>query len=544
MELDPVESRKQIRSLLDANPRAFLSAAVAVLRKQGEMRGAQFVASLLVTSGLLLSALCDPSLSHEEALAIARVAMHADSAKDVMLGRASADRVASSQVIRILEQSAGSRDFLPLLIRLLRQPNPYLRSKAVLMLARDTHNVNWVRKTLGDPDARIRANAVEAIWGVDTIESRELLESLRTDANNRVAGNALLGLYQLGETASIPEMIAMARHEDPAFRTTAAWVMGETGHLRFIDALTGLLDDSFTAPRRGARSALSRIHNAVARTREFPARRVAARFLQEVDSRRERRIALALGAVETTDDSSLLATHLFLAEDGNAVHRYRMERLGSSEGSRVRFLLPASSSASVSAWTGLVLSCLRLKRATDSWSCFPYASGVPQSSDVPAEESGGGFLKDEAAIREDFKRLELLATRTDVWHAVWRSVQKEGADADRGPNLIVCNDSSSDCGPGSALISNARESRALIQVISSVPNSALEDFCKQVNGNFLLGRTAPVLAGMLEQAYLNLKADYVVSYEPVEPQAKALKIALSDPLGCGETSIPIPLPGV
>ncbi len=540
MELDPVESRKQIRNLLDANPRAFLAAAVAVLRKQGEMRGAQFVASLLVTSGLLLPALCDPTLSHEEALAVARVAMRADSAKDVMLGRASADRVASSQVIRILEQSAGSRDFLPLLIRLLRQANPYLRSKAVLMLARDTHNVNWVRKTLGDPDARIRANAVEAIWGLDTTEARELLKSLRTDTNNRVAGNALLGLYHLGETASIPEMIAMSRHEDPVFRTTAAWVMGETGHPRFIDALTGLIDDPFAAPRRGARSALSRVHNAVARVREFPARRVAARFLHAADSLGERRIALALGAVETAGDASVLATHLFLAEDGRAVHRYRMERLGSSEGSRVRFLLPASNSASVSAWTRLVLSGLRLKRAMDSWSCFPYASGVPQSSDVPAEENGGAFLKDEAAVREDFKRLELLATRTDVWHAVWRSIQQEGANTGGGPNLIVCNDSSSDCGPGATLISSARESRALIQVVSSVPNSALEDFCEQVNGSFLLGRTAPILAGMFEQAYLNLKSDFVVSYEPVEPRAKALTVALSHPLGWGETVIPLP----
>lgn len=51
---------------------------------------------------------------------------------------------------------------------------------------------------LGESDPRVRANAIESLWGVDSPEARTLLSFATNDANNRVVGNALLGLYHLG----------------------------------------------------------------------------------------------------------------------------------------------------------------------------------------------------------------------------------------------------------------------------------------------------------------------------------------------------------
>ncbi len=537
MESDPSECRKQIRQLLDENPRSFLSAAIEVMKEQADARGAQFVARLLVTSGLLLPALCDPSLSYEQALAIARLAVRADSMKEVMLGRASADRVASSQVIRILERTAGGRDSLPLLLRLLRQPNPYLRSKAVLMLGRDTRNVTWVKKILADADPRIRANAVEALWGVDTPEARELLGSLREDVDNRVAGNALLGLYRLGDATVIPEIAAMMGHEEPKFRATSAWVMGETGHPRFERMLSDLLKDPHTMARRTAIAAISRVHRAVARARQLPIRRLAAHF-RNPPSKGERRITLAISALAGTDISPILPTHVALAEDSKAVLQYRLEQPQDAERSAVAFLLPSAESGTASSWSSYTLACLTLKRPPDTWSCVPYASGVLQSGDAPAEETPPHFDSDEAAIRENFSKLPLRPTRNDIWHTIFRAVRPETACR----HLIICNDSPSDRAPGPGLIASVQEAGTLVQVISSVPNGALESLCTQVHGVFQVGHTPGALAALVEQAYLNLQVHYEIAYQPMVERPKKLKVMLCHPAGWGETVLAVPQP--
>ena len=542
LELDPPEYRKQIRQLLNENPQAFVSAAIEVMKNQLDTRGAQFVAGLLVSSGLILPALCEPSLTHEQALAMARIAMRADSTKEVVLGRASADRVASSRVIRVLEGKSGEKDHLSLLLRLLRQPNPYLRSKAVLMIARGTRNVNWVRKTLADADPRIRANAVEAIWGLDTPEARELLGSLRGDPNNRVAGNALLGLYRLGDAAIIPEIVHMAEHETPAFRSTASWVMGAAGHPRFAGELSRMLKDPHPVPRKAALAALGRIRHAVKQAQALPVRRLAAHFLSGRSNPEQRRVALAVAVRAGAESSPVLPTEIVLSEDDRAVHHYQVERPAGAEAASVVFLLPNSESGAPSSWSRYALACLALKRPADAWSCLPYSSGILQSGEVAAEEGAPRFAADEAAIREDFGKLPLAPARTDIWHAIWRSVKPDVERSGSRRHLIICNDSPSDRAPGVELIANVMASGSLVQVVSSVGNPALEGLCRRVSGLFLLGRTPAALAALVEQAYLNLQVHYEITYQPAVERAKTLKIVLCHPSGWGEASIPIPPP--
>ena len=72
-------------------------------------------------------------------------------------------------------------------------------------------------------DPRVRANAIEALWGSDSALARGLFREASRDVNNRVAGNALLGLYLLGDTSAVPQILKMAAQPDPLFRATAAW---------------------------------------------------------------------------------------------------------------------------------------------------------------------------------------------------------------------------------------------------------------------------------------------------------------------------------
>jgi HEAT repeat protein len=159
----------------------------------------------------------------------------------------------------VLSEIADAARIMPAIMRMMRHPNPHLRSKAVKMIGRGNRSSKWVQSRLGDADPRVRANAVESLWGVDTPEARALLNGAVTDSHHRVAANALLGLHHLGEPSVPAIVVKMAAHESARFRAAAAWVMGETGDSRFTDALRHLITEADAAVRRRAFAALARI---------------------------------------------------------------------------------------------------------------------------------------------------------------------------------------------------------------------------------------------------------------------------------------------
>jgi len=59
--------------------------------------------------------------------------------------------------------------------RLLRHSNAYMRSKAVIVVGRGSKSAKWARQRLNETDPRIRANAIEALWSVDTDEAKVVL---------------------------------------------------------------------------------------------------------------------------------------------------------------------------------------------------------------------------------------------------------------------------------------------------------------------------------------------------------------------------------
>ena len=50
-------------------------------------------------------------------------------------------------------------------------------------------------------DPRVRAGAIEALWHHPNDDTRSMLEAALADPHHRVMGNALVGLYGLGEFA-------------------------------------------------------------------------------------------------------------------------------------------------------------------------------------------------------------------------------------------------------------------------------------------------------------------------------------------------------
>jgi HEAT repeat protein len=120
-------------------------------------------------------------------------------------------------------------------------------------------NPDWLEKHLTHPDARVRANVIEAMWAVASRFTKDIYRRALSDQNNRVVGNALLGLYRQSPLSSFPQIIKVSCSSCAPFRATAAWVMGQTGDERFLDRLQEMLTETEESVLRVVRRSIELI---------------------------------------------------------------------------------------------------------------------------------------------------------------------------------------------------------------------------------------------------------------------------------------------
>jgi HEAT repeat protein len=206
------------------------------------------------------------ALNPRQAEILARVALERDASFISRLTRTLAvgsEMVLSPpRIVRILDvlsRVAQIATLRPTLARLSSHENLFVRSKSSLILARSHGNSNWIRKQFASKDARIRANAIESGWGLVDEQYRRICRDALLDENNRVQGNALVGLHRCSDENWADNMIGMASHKGESFRITAAWAMGYTGDACFIPVLQSLVAAGPGQVRWHAMRAISRI---------------------------------------------------------------------------------------------------------------------------------------------------------------------------------------------------------------------------------------------------------------------------------------------
>ncbi len=533
LDRDAVRSKRLIRQMLDEDRKAFLKSALQVLERDIDSAGAQYLVTLILGGGMLPAALCDLGLGKDKAVALARAAARIDPNVDVALARVLADRAAAADSAADFEHDAllievlavisdGARIF-PSLVRLLRHPNPHIRSKAVLLIGRGNRSAKWLRQRLSDSDPRIRANAAEALWGVDTGDARELLQSLLRDSNNRVAGNAILGLYRLGDASMIPELMAMARHGSALFRASAAWVMGETGDPRFTETVATLLREPHPVIRKRAFAALARLRAAV-QAGPGPRWRLSARILEPEPGKTARRVMLGIAGADGSPGPALLATQIFLSEDGEPVARYRVVDRPLPETIPVVFVLPRIGGR-------IAADCLRWKRPSDLWACLFYAREMPRTPLPPLS-----FLRFQS--RPDLIAAELdntppAAECLDVWHTLVRALDPENGGVAGKRHVVVFIDANDRPAPGEQLRAAVAAGQACVQIVSTAADPVVQEFCRRINGQFQVGWTDGAV-----DACVALLGRYEIVYQPVNPDARVLKIRVHGPGMCAETFLP------
>jgi hypothetical protein len=203
----------------------------------------------------------------------------------------------AERAIEILDEASRGHRLLPVLGHLVHSDDSRMSAKATLFVGRRLQNPEWTARQLKRDDARIRANAVESIWGLKSTRAKALLEHSLKDFSSRVKGNALVGLHLIGESGVVAQVDLLAASSHYGARSTAAWTMGRIGDPCFVPALTGLMRDEYPMVRGAALRSLIEIRRIESKTAQAIAARAleAARSAPEVVAEKIEKAGDALG---------------------------------------------------------------------------------------------------------------------------------------------------------------------------------------------------------------------------------------------------------
>lgn len=550
-------NQRIVEDLLGSDPDLFFRGALEALSTQEESRGIRFLVGLLVANDVLEPILCESLLPIEKAAAAVRIAIQIDPMVETGLARHVADAVTAgthprlaanaSRLLDVLARVSDGTRILPSLSRLLHSSDVGLRSKAALMMGRSNRSAVWVQSHMSDTDPRLRANAIEGLWGVDTDEAHELMLSALRDANNRVVGNALYGLYSMGDSASLAETVKLTAHPVAVFRATAAWVMGETGDSRFRTTVAQLLRDEHPMVRSRALWAVARIKSTTARAVTGQPWRLSSLLLETPGTgppagpRPVRHVQVAVGATGVAQPS-LRAIEFLLTEDGQPILNYRLTVRPSPPPMSVVFLFPRGGEAGEPPWVTGALACLAGKRTSDLWAYLPWMPAGEAPAAAAPENQEISFTPNHDALAESFRRMTERAECSDMWQTLWRALRAD-ANVARGRRHVIVFASEQVGGvAGHGLIATVTAARGIVQFISSASNPALENLCAKTRTSYTYASTSEEIVAGIEQAYLNLNARYELSYQTLSQEARELKIRIQSAAGWGETTVAIPPP--
>jgi len=263
-------SKRDMRRMLEKDAASFLQSSCRILKASTKGPGAEYLIELLWSNPVMVSGLIDPALLPlDTAIRFANQWAQYDSMLDIKLLHMgfpseattvqSVDIVRAKRVLAIVNELPACRHILLPLVNLLHSPDPKVRSKAASVYGRTSQNPDWVRKRLQEVDARVRANAVESLWGADSALARAVLKEASRDHHHRVAANALVGLHRIGACDVTASLQRMAEAEDPMGRAAAAFAMGQILSADFKPVLESLLKDPIPQVRSQALRSLIRM---------------------------------------------------------------------------------------------------------------------------------------------------------------------------------------------------------------------------------------------------------------------------------------------
>lgn len=574
---NPMNAARAMRALFEGNQAGFFEQSLPVLRREPASPGLNYLVTLLLTHGLLLRMLCDPEIfTLEEAQKIAGCLRQVDSAFDVRLvrnmvqnnGNTSAqdlDEIAGTatgiRLLDILSEISDGTRILSTMTQLLGHPNSYVRSKAALLVGRSNKNHKWVQERLGEKDPRVRANAVESLWGSDTPGSRAVFWTALGDDDNRVVGNAALGLYRLGDPATVGVILKLLSHQEAGFRVTGVWVMGETGDPRFIPILAAIISEPVVELRGNALRAMAKLKKAMSKRTASAALSVFVSVPRYVDNECvEFSAAIRCGRGQHMPD--LNGTNFVIWEDDVLSREYSVRQRGRNEPIAIALAMPRivdRMGGSQEIQETAVERALRYKRKCDAWMVLKYLTPEPPKSGPPPVPqlqppkptkyaSAAGIAAAATAVMspgdEDLSTVRMhftnkaeeiadavaspgtrMACASDLLQAM-RALTEAAGQIRAARNIIfLCQSAADTFTPAVLEIAHATEAVGIaVHVVSSWPNQSMHELCSRTGGMLMVPRSPDEIPEALEAICASLLNSYEVRYQPENRGASKLRL--------------------
>lgn len=306
-----------------------------VLQNPAGVSGSVFLLSFLQKKGLLWRWIEDVErLPLDVSAKIADFALLFDRDFDLRLADRLADGMAQRitdgavrlRLVELIERVSRGKRAIERIKFLADDPDKRVRSKIVRLLGRISEEAIDARRKLNDPDPRVRAAAVEALWGHTAEHGRPVFVSALNDPNHRVRGNAIAGLYRLDDTACLPALRALLEDPDDLVRRAGLWTMEHTRDARYLPMVAKMMA---AASGTETRSRCLRAMNAV-RARKTEAAE-AGRFEVHVGWPSRAADGWVTVPIRCERDGQPLAAipalDFVVVEDGRAVDGYLVEAL-------------------------------------------------------------------------------------------------------------------------------------------------------------------------------------------------------------------------
>ena len=581
---NPVSSGKAMRQLLESDRDRFVLSSLPFLRAVQQTQAFNYLLTLLLMHDLILERLTDPDLfSFDEAVDVTRAMLKIEPLLDIKMVRTLLDtrdlssreelekKADTERGLRLLEIMAAISDgarILPVMAQLLRHPNSKVRSKAALLVGRSNKNYQWVEQRQAEADPRVRANALESLWGVDSEGAHQVFWAAADDTDNRVAGNAIYGLYQLGEPGSIRLILGLLEHPQEDFRATGVWIMGETGDPRFLPALANLMGD----PESKIRAAVFRgIAKLKKNTLKYSGQPRLDLYVGQTgllpDGWRHLRVSVCMHDTPGGPAHPLAAlkpTQFVVHEGASLVSEYEVLEQAHSESLSIAYALPRVADTNDPMHRALELafsSALRHKRKHDGWVTLRYSCDSPaEPVTITVRRSSMNILQNILPGDEPQPQTTSLSLPPDMRFStepdvILSAVGNPGSRMSAAPTLLsaatmlvatvaptrgsrhvvlVTQQSGSDIPPDDALelARTARGSKISFHVIGPLIGSALKALCAKTGGTWVTGGTwatagtwvemcADELPGALEALCANLVGHYSIRYRLSGPDESA-----------------------
>ncbi len=535
-DLEPLLNGKKMRGLLELDRDAFRIAALSILHTFSEERGCRYIVLLLWTRGLMIPLLSDVSIPLSVAIAVTSTVAKIDPQLSIrltsyligsMLGSQDLDDVTACRLIELLGSVADSTGLQSFLRQILMHPSARIRSKASLLIGRGPSGARTLSKMLLDSNERVRANATEALWTGDTEDALPIFTQLLNDKNHRVAGNAILGLYRLGEIRSIPAIRALNDHQDPKFRSVGVWAMGETKDPRYLTRLGRMLTDPSGPSRKSVFQALNAIKKAAIERASHPPFRVTIlRMLRTPSGAASVQLVVEGNSLSTPP---IPATGFHITADRKSLDVLTFVE-SRHDATTVSLIIPRSASGNQAVCESLdaaILKCLESKLEAEPWSISRYTTARELAADNSAHKGDGaatrparasveaepGYMTDCTTLQSILAGSHAPESRAGWLGAVTAVLQQEPPGR-ASRHLITFIDSTAEI--DSAAFENFLELAAVhrfsIHVLSCEVDKRIARLCSATGGNYLCVDSADCIGLQFQLLYAAMKRLFSVTF--------------------------------